>query len=155
MVEAERQPDQRNPVGERRLDGDSDLPLGGARGLEKRVDACYAALRRGVARREECSSTTVEGGLGRRGDDDEVGLDERAMSPGVSGERDEVVGLGVVDDDASTERPSLRRRQQALELALPETPTESTCDEDRLLLVVDPRLLERREDGGQSVPPRV
>ena len=97
----------------------------------------------------------MEGGLGRRGDDDEVGLDERTMSPGVSGERDEVGGLGVVDDDASAERPSLRRRQEALELALPETPTESTCDEDRLLLAVDPRLLERREDGGQSIPPRV
>jgi hypothetical protein len=77
------------------------------------------------------------------------------MSPGVSCERDEVGGLGVVDGDAAAERPSLWRRQEALELALPETPTESTCDEDRLLLVVDPRLLERCEDGGQSIPPRV
>jgi hypothetical protein len=155
MVEAEGQPEQRNPIGERRLDGDCDLPLGSARRLEKRVDARHTALRLRIAYREECSRTTVEGCLGRRGDEDEVGLDERLMSPSVSGDRDEVGGLGVVHDDVSAKRPRLWRGQEALELALPETPTESTRDEDRLLLVVDPGLLERRDDRGKSILPRV
>ena len=97
--------------------------------------------------------------LGGRHDHDEIGLHEGAIDArfGAVGEseRDEI-GIGrVVDDHAPAEVPCLRRRQQALELASPESTAETAGDEDRLTLVGDAERRQLVEHGRERVGSRI
>ena len=147
QVEHERQPDHRQCSGDRLLDLEDALPLGEAGRLDERGGPCEAAHGRGVARRPERSRAAVENGLRGSDDDDEIGLDDRAVHARSLREWHERLVLRIVHGDASPERASPRRREQALELALAIASSQAACDEERQLRVGDPagrELVDRR-----------
>ena len=144
---------------ERLLERERQLPGGLAGGLHERVRAGRAKSRLRVARSEEGARPTMDDRLGGRHDHDEIGLHEGAIDArfGAVGERerDEIGIGGVVDDHAPAEVPCLRRRQQALELASPESTAETAGDEDRLPLARDAERRQLVEHGRERLGSRI
>ena len=144
---------------ERLLERERQLPGGLAGGLYERVRAGRAKSRLRVARSEEGARPTMDDRLGGRHDHDEIGLHEGAIDArfGAVGERErDEIGIGrVVDDHAPAEVPCLRRRQQALELASPESTAETAGDEDRLPLAGDAECRQLVEHGRERIGSRI
>ena len=156
MVEHQRHADEAYVCSDRALDGEGETPRRLAGCLDERARGRGRPDRRRVAGSEEGTGPTGDDRLRRRGDDDEVGLDEVPVDPRTVGpERHEVVGGSVVDDHAAVERSRLRRRQQALELAAPDTPAEPSCHEKRDARVVDAEAGELVEHRRERDRPRV
>ena len=159
MVERERDTDLRRLSRERLLERERQLPGGLAGGLHERFRAGCAKSRLRVAGSEEGARPTMDDRLGGRHDDDEIGLHEGAIDArfGAVGERerDEIGIGGVVDDHAPAEVPCLRRRQQALELASPESTAETAGDEDRLPLASDAERRQLVEHGRERLGSRI
>ena len=76
MVEDERDAEKRDSRGDGRLDGERQLPDGLAGRLHERACRGRSPDRRRVAGREQRSRAAVDDRLGRRDDEDEVGVDD-------------------------------------------------------------------------------
>ena len=93
--------------------------------------------------------------LGRRDDENDVGIDDGGVDPSVVGDRDEVGSGGVVDDDATVKHPCLGRRQEPLELLPAASTCETAGDEERDVLVRDAEALELVENGRERSRTRI
>ena len=155
MVEHQRDAEEVDPRRDRRLDRQGQLPDRFARRLHERASRSGASDRRRIARREQCSRATVNDGLGRRDDEDEVGVDHGRIDPRPGRDRHEIGSGCVVDDDLAAERARLGRRKKPLELLPPDPPREPTCDEEGDVLVRDAEALELVENGRERLRSRI
>ena len=153
MVDHERDSEHGDARRDGGLDRDRERPGRLAGCLDEGAGCRRASEGHVVARRKECSRAAVEDGLGRRDDDDEVGAGDCLADTNVRPDRHEI-GIGrVMDDDASSERTCLGRRQESLELLPPDSSLQSTRDEQRHVLFEDteiPELVEHRRERKRS-----
>ena len=150
-VEDERRADHRDPVGQRLLEGERDLPAARRGRLEQRVRARAAQdLRAGGA--DERAGAAVEHGLGRRDGHDEVGR-RRAAGCTRSSVRPASPTVRSSSDSASctSTRPRNARAavgaSRASSSRLPARRVEPAGDEDRLALRRDAQPLELADRG--------
>ncbi len=145
MVEHERDADHRQPAGERSLERHAEMPALRRARLEERIRA-GRTLRIGIRRSEQRGGPAVQHRLGGAHDEDELGLDERAIHPERRlrrvVEHGELGVLGVVDDDVTVEAAGEVARDEPFELALRRPPRKAARDEDRLVAARDSEPLE-------------
>ena len=159
MVEHERDPEQRDALGERALEHDPQIPSSRPRRLEERPAAGLPECRR-PARGQQRRGAAVEDRLGRGQRQDEVALQQQRVDlqrePVDRPDLDQGSVLDVVHLDAAVK--SARQLVRAEPLALPPArrpPLEAARDEERLPLGGDTQALELVHDGEQRVLARI